>query len=219
MTALRCLLVFTLLTLGTTAALGQCVVRKRAVVVNQAATVATAVVAPVVTPIVSTIPAYGAVYDASAQEVPQLKEQLAVHQSRIAILESARDNLLARVAVLESKLGISQPAPKAEAPKPEVSKPAPQPAVAKGNLPALFARSCIQCHQAGKNPKGGLALVDATGKSLVAIGCEERLETLRRINLPETDAHVMPPKGKGVAATDEEAAEVLSVLTETLPKK
>lgn len=176
-----------LLTLSATVALGQCIIRNRAAVVQTAAAV-------VATPAVI-VPAYGASYDASAIEVQKLKEQLAAHEARLATLESA--------------LRVTQLAP--PAPKPDT--PPVKPIAGTSTLPAAVSRSCVKCHQAGK-AKGGLALVDATGWKLATLTCEQRLEVLRRINLPDNDPAVMPPKGKGdEPVNDKEAAELLDVLT------
>lgn len=211
MTAFRCLLIFLALTLAGVAVAGQCVVRSRAAVVSTNVVAATAAV--VATPLVATVPAYGAAYDASATEIPGLKEKLAAHEARLKLVEDSRDQALRRLAVIEAKLGLPLPPvtpPRAEGPA------AAQQAAADG-LPAAVARGCVQCHKAGANPKGGFALVDATGKSLLALTCEQRLDVLRRINLQETDPEVMPPKGKG-AVSDQEAAELLDAMTK-LPKK
>lgn len=232
-------LAFTLVILAACASIAaaQCVVRHRVIAA------ASAVVAPVVTPVATVLPAYGATFDASAAELPKLREQLAALQARVAVLETARDNLAQRLAVAESKVGIAAPptsAAKAAAPKDgekceQCPTPTPAPAsakapsttpataAAKGAIPAVYVRSCAACHQAGANPKGGLALVDASGKKLANLTPEDRLEVLRRINLPPEDPQVMPPppaKAKPgadpkihEAVSDADAAELMELLT------
>jgi hypothetical protein len=83
-------------------------------------------------------------------------------------------------------------------------------------LPILEAR-CFSCHQAPKadargrlqKPKGGLRLDGAhwiqkggdTGRVVVA-GQPTKSELLRRVELPEDDADLMPPKGGPLAASE-----------------
>lgn len=188
-----------------------CIVRQRAIV-------QTAVVAPVVTPVVTplAVPLYGASYDNSAVELAKLQQDFAALQSRVVLLESARDTLVARLAIVENKAGIlnPQPMPRAdEVVPPKGQQPAkPQAAQppAVGKLPALFSRSCIQCHNA-KKADGGLVLV-RDGK-LALLKSEEKLEVIKRINLTEDSPKIMPPRKTGHGkVSDEEAAEVLSLL-------
>lgn len=193
------------LTLLGTVASAQCLVRSRAVA-------AAAVVAPaVVTPAVTVLPAYGASYDNSAVELAKVKEQLAAAEARLALLESARDTHNARLAVLEARSGVAPQTPATAPTMPKTDAKA-APAAIPG-LPAAMARSCVQCHQAGRNPKGGLALVDASGKGMVPLTCEQRLEVLRRVNLADDSPDVMPPRGKGEPVNDKEASELMEVLT------
>lgn len=206
----------------------QCVVHGHGIY-NQVVT--PSYVAPVLTQV--EYPSYGTTYDASATEIPKLKESLAAQQARIAVLETARDNLAARLAVLEAKVGVTPPAAPAtpsgasQAPLQPSAKPTAKP-IAQGALPALYARSCIACHQQGRKTAGGLALVDAQGKEIVQ-GCETRLEILRRANLVETEQEAMPPKAPNKQLTeaekkvyerpsDEEAADLLEKLTRSAGK-
>jgi mono/diheme cytochrome c family protein len=183
----RFILSFLLLTLLATFAGAQCIVRNRIVAAQAAVVAAPAVV----------VPAYGAAYDASAVEVQKIKEQLAAYEARLATLEKA----LRLTAGAPTEKPFQDAPPKDDAPK-------------AGGLPGAVSRSCVKCHQAGKAPKGGLALVDATGWKLATLSCEQRLEVLRRINLEASDPAVMPPKGKGDApVSDKEAAELLEVMT------
>ena len=206
-----------LLILGfcTSRATPQCLVRHRrfpqaAVVVAQSA----AVVAPVVQ-----VPAYGATYDdqaATANLLRDLHKRIADLEARAAQLETARDNLSQRLAVIEGKHGIATPPPvmpKAdEKPKPQ-AKPA---ARTDGKLPVLVARSCVHCHT-GAKAAGGLLLDSA--EALAKLTAEQRLDMIRRINLETTDKDVMPRQQASVGAdvkkpaTDEEAAELLDYLT------
>jgi len=198
-----------------------CVVRHRnAVVVQQAA-----VVAPVVTPVVA-VPQYGATYDDGAAKDNQIKDltkRLADAEARIAVLESARDNLTTRLAAVESKAGVTPPAPAAPAPAAAPKKEegnAKQEAKVRDQirLPVLVARSCVKCHNPQK-ASGGLELVDARG-NLTKLASDLRLEVLKRINLPADNPKVMPPQGSKVPedvkkpATDEEAAEMMDVMTQ-----
>lgn len=202
------------LTLSATTALGQCIVRNRVVAAAPAVVATPAIVAPAI------IPAYGAGYDNTAGELAKLKEQIAALEARLALVESARDSHNARLAVLEAKSGVLPPVPKpqtaeskTEAKDNSAKQPAAKAAPAGASLPAAFARSCIQCHQAGKSPKGGLILVDSTGKRMAPLTCEQRLELLRRVNLPDNNPLSMPPRGKGDPVSDREAAELLEILT------
>lgn len=202
-------LAFVLVVFAATSAIAgaTCIVRHRqAIVVNQAA-----VVAPAVVPVV-TVPAYSASYDDKAalgNQVADLQKRLSAAEARVAILETARDTHTKRLADLEAKLGLKPaaevappPAPKAE----EAAKPA--------GIPALYARSCQQCHNSTK-ASGGLVLVGADGK-LAPITPVQALAVLRRINLQPEDRDVMPPKKSGhQPASDAEAAEVTDVVTKT----
>lgn len=188
-----------------------CVVRKRAVFA-QAAVVQQAVIAPVAVPIA----AYGAVYDdgaATQNLIRDLTKRIADLEARVAIAETKLGNLPGPVPPPQPL----PPAPKANDKKPAAeAKAAPKPVLA---IPALYARSCVRCHQQGVKESGGLALVDSTGKKLMPLEGKELKAMLRRINLPATDPKVMPPQKGNVpedvkhVATDEEAAEVLDVLT------
>lgn len=175
-------------------------------------------VTPVIAaPVAVAVPAYGASYDdtaATAQLIRDLHKRVADAEARIASLEG-------KVVVLEAKVnggGGNTPQPN----PPPVPPPQPLPpakAAVQPSIPALFARSCIKCHQQGKNPSGGLALVDDTGKNVMPLEGKSLKSVLRRINLPATDAKVMPPQKSTVpeavrkVASDEEASEVLDVLT------
>lgn len=185
-----------------------CVVRSRSVVAS-AAVVASPIVIPAV------LPAYGASYDASANELKALSTKIALLESKVGELTKYRDMYLSRLSVVEAKLGIAPAIP----PPPPVNPPNGSPPVmpkadapaATGNVPSLVSRSCVQCHS-GDKPKGAFSIVDASGSALAQLSPEVKLEILRRINLPDTDPNVMPPKGKGTAS-DQEAAELLDALT------
>lgn len=211
MITFRYVIACTLLTLMGTFATAQCVVRGNRVFTSTYNQVAAVV--PTVVPVTTQVAAYGAHYDASALEIPKIKEQLAAQEARIKQLEATRDVHLARLAILEAKLGVAPAPPIAEPKKPEDGQVKATP----DDLPTVVSRSCVQCHQEGRNPKGNFILVDASGKHLTSLTCEQRLDVLRRINLEETDPDVMPPKGKG-SVTDKEAAELLDRLTR-IPKK
>ena len=193
------------------AADGQCVVRRRvalrsaAVGYRQAAALVAVEAVPVAVPVF--VPTYTAsYYGDSTQELVQ----------KVARLE-AQVELLTRLRQAPAPAP-AQAAPKMPAAPQEKDDEAEAPAD-----PAALARvplaRCAACHDAGTKTKGGGFVLVSKG-ALAPLSADQRLEVLRRVNLPAGEAEHMP---RGGDLSDAEFAELMAVLVQrpaaAVPKK